>query len=128
MINDAENDSPDRAVIFERFQRGDSSRSRHSSSAGWGLAIVKELIQVHGGKVDSEFQTGKATFWFELPDVRDLIRFGEGRKPPGLLERPRGYSAVLRGRMLLRSVRLRFTDSLHNQNVIVTRLDYRSPE
>ena len=67
MINDAENESPDPAVIFERFQRGDSSRSRHSGGAGLGLAIVKELIQAHGGKVGSEFRSGKATFWFELP-------------------------------------------------------------
>lgn len=67
MINDAENDSPDPAVIFERFQRGDSSRSRHSGGTGLGLAIVKELIQAHGGKVGSAFRSRKAEFWFELP-------------------------------------------------------------
>lgn len=67
MINEADCDVPDPARIFERFQRGDTSRSRNSGGAGLGLAIVKELIQAHGGKVGSEFRSGRAEFWFELP-------------------------------------------------------------
>lgn len=67
MINDADHDVPDPARIFERFQRGDTSRSRNSGGAGLGLAIVKELIQAHGGKVGSDFSSGRAEFWFELP-------------------------------------------------------------
>jgi two-component system, OmpR family, sensor histidine kinase BaeS len=68
MVNDADHEVPDTVRIFERFQRGDSSRSRHSGGAGLGLAIVKELIQAHGGQVGSEFRSGKAEFWFELPN------------------------------------------------------------
>lgn len=67
MINDVDCDVPDSTRIFERFQRGDSSRSRNSGGAGLGLAIVKELIQAHGGKVGSEFRSGRAEFWFVLP-------------------------------------------------------------
>lgn len=68
MVNDSDQEVPDPVIIFERFQRGELSRSRHSGGAGLGLAIVKELIQAHGGRVGSEFRSGKADFWFELPE------------------------------------------------------------
>jgi len=42
----AEEDVP---FIFERFYRGEKSRSREHGGAGIGLAIVKELIEAHGG-------------------------------------------------------------------------------
>lgn len=67
--NDTDDAPLDPSVLFERFQRGDSSRSRHSGGAGLGLAIVKELVQAHGGRVGSQFREGKAEFWFELPTV-----------------------------------------------------------
>ena len=54
--------------IFERFWRGEKSRSRAGGGAGLGLAIAKYLIQGHGGEigVESERDTG-TTFWFTLP-------------------------------------------------------------
>ena len=52
--------------LFERFQRGDTSRSRQYGGAGLGLAIVRELIMAHGGEVGNQFDKKKATFWFEL--------------------------------------------------------------
>lgn len=55
------------AQLFERFQRGDASRSRELGGAGLGLAIVKELIVAHQGNVGYRFERGKAEFWFELP-------------------------------------------------------------
>ena len=47
----AEEDLP---FIFERFYRGEKSRSREHGGAGIGLAIVKELIKAHGGQVGAE--------------------------------------------------------------------------
>jgi signal transduction histidine kinase len=37
--------------VFERFHRGDSSRSRESGGFGLGLAIAKALIEAYGGKI-----------------------------------------------------------------------------
>jgi signal transduction histidine kinase len=57
----------DLALIFERFYRVDKSRSRQRGGAGIGLAIVKDLVQAHGGHVGAESSDGETRIWFELP-------------------------------------------------------------
>lgn len=57
----------DLKFIFERFFRADRSRSRDAGGAGIGLAIVKELIEAHGGHVGAESQGGETRVWFSLP-------------------------------------------------------------
>ncbi|HEV7648845.1 MAG TPA: HAMP domain-containing sensor histidine kinase [Actinophytocola sp.] len=53
--------------IFERFARGDSSRSRAAGSTGLGLAIVAAVVQAHGGDVDVESKPGRTEFTVWLP-------------------------------------------------------------
>ena len=53
--------------IFERFYRADPSRSRDAGGAGIGLAIVRELIEAHGGRVGAESDVEATRVWFELP-------------------------------------------------------------
>lgn len=48
--------------IFERFFRGDKSRSHiQNRGAGLGLAIVAELVKARGGTIDAESSLGKGT-------------------------------------------------------------------
>lgn len=60
----AENDLP---FIFERFYRGEKSRSRDHGGAGIGLAIVKELVEAHRGEVGAESTPAETRIWFTLP-------------------------------------------------------------
>ena len=57
----------DLPYLFERFFRGEKSRSRQHGGAGIGLAIVKELVEAHGGTVGAELTDGKVRIWFALP-------------------------------------------------------------
>ncbi|HMS00165.1 MAG TPA: HAMP domain-containing sensor histidine kinase [Anaerolineales bacterium] len=60
--------SPDNLpFIFDRFWRGDRSRSERTHS-GLGLAIAKQLIHAHGGTIEAQSESGKGTtFIIELP-------------------------------------------------------------
>lgn len=56
--------------LFERFSRGDSSRSRAAGSTGLGLAIVQAVVTGHGGTVSVESEPGETSFRVELPISR----------------------------------------------------------
>jgi two-component system OmpR family sensor kinase len=53
--------------IFERFARGDSSRSRRGGSTGLGLAIVAAVVRAHNGTIDVHSVPGKTQFVVKLP-------------------------------------------------------------
>lgn len=58
----------DLPYIFDRFWRGDKSRTRTEGSSGLGLAITKQLVQAHGGTITAESEIGRGTtFTIELP-------------------------------------------------------------
>ena len=55
-------------TLFERFVRGDSSRSRgRAASTGLGLAIVDAVTTAHGGQVRLESKPGRTRFAITLP-------------------------------------------------------------
>ncbi|HEY3474662.1 MAG TPA: HAMP domain-containing sensor histidine kinase [Anaerolineales bacterium] len=61
--------SEDLPHIFERFYRGDASRSRtRGTGAGLGLAIARGIVRAHGGNIQVQSQPGRGTqFTFHLP-------------------------------------------------------------
>ena len=60
--------------IFDRFYRGDPSRSRSTGGHGLGLAIVKQWVEAHGGRVWAENnRAGGARFSFTLPGEHETL-------------------------------------------------------
>jgi two-component system, OmpR family, sensor histidine kinase BaeS len=54
--------------LFERFYRAETSRSRETGGTGLGLAVVKAIVEAHGGTVSAEnHAAGGAVFLVQLP-------------------------------------------------------------
>jgi two-component system OmpR family sensor kinase len=59
--------------VFDRFARGDDSRSRAAGSTGLGLAIVSSVVAAHGGSVRVESRPGRTEFTVDLPITADAL-------------------------------------------------------
>jgi signal transduction histidine kinase len=65
----------DLSKLFQRFQRIEGARRRSHEGSGIGLALVSELVQMHGGTIGVESRLGEGTsFVITLP-------FGHGHLP-----------------------------------------------
>ena len=74
--------------LFERFHRIENARSRSNEGSGIGLALVQELIQLHGGTITaSSTEDEGTTFTIRLP-------FGHAHLPDGALA-PAGPAAAV---------------------------------
>lgn len=55
-------------TIFEKFYRVDESRSSETGGAGLGLAIAKEIVEAHGGKIRAKSDDFRTQFIVNLPE------------------------------------------------------------
>jgi heavy metal sensor kinase len=61
--------------VFDRFYRVDAARSRAEGGAGLGLAICRELVEAHGGRIWAERRpAGGSSLVVELPAVGHAAR------------------------------------------------------
>lgn len=60
--------------IFEQFFRLDSARSTDTGGAGLGLAIAKEIVTLHGGRITAESENERIIFTVVLPQDKDLLK------------------------------------------------------
>jgi PAS domain S-box-containing protein len=74
--------------LFERFHRIETSRARSTEGSGIGLALVKELVGLHGGTITADSREGSgSTFSIRLP-------FGAAHLPADELAQPPGTRAM----------------------------------
>jgi two-component system, OmpR family, sensor histidine kinase BaeS len=52
--------------IFERFYRGEKSRSRATGGAGIGVSLVQEIARAHGGDTGARSANGLTVVWFTV--------------------------------------------------------------
>lgn len=94
--------------IFERFRQADVSSRRGQGGLGLGLAIVRQLVELHGGSISaaSAGEGRGATFTVRLPEAhgdsaRAEIPATTSTSPPKNGNAPRPADEPLRGRMIL---------------------------
>ena len=77
--------------LFERFRRIEGARRRSHEGSGIGLALVHELVTMHGGSVEVQSHVGEGT------DFKVRLPFGHEHLKHGNIVRDGGSPLVLQG-------------------------------
>ena len=63
--------------IFDRFYQVDGSHTREQEGTGIGLALTKELVDLHRGKIEVESEESKGTtFTISIPSGKRALKTG----------------------------------------------------
>ncbi|MCD0157877.1 ATP-binding protein [Deinococcus sp. 6GRE01] len=77
--------------LFERFHRVEGQRGRSFEGSGIGLALVREIVLLHGGTIEASSEEGRGTtFTLRLP-------FGSAHLPPDRVAAPTGEQPSTQG-------------------------------
>ena len=81
--------------VFERFTQEDGSMARHHGGLGLGMAIVRHLVELHGGSVSaaSAGRNQGAVFTVSLPVVRQAAGSNPPDEPDESCDRRGGFVA-----------------------------------
>ncbi len=74
--------------IFDRFYQADASDTREQEGTGIGLALTKELVELHGGTIHLSSQGGTGTRVVVQLPLQAASSSGEAAEPPISPERP----------------------------------------
>jgi CheY-like chemotaxis protein/anti-sigma regulatory factor (Ser/Thr protein kinase) len=76
--------------VFDRFRQADASSTRAQTGLGLGLAIVRHLVELHGGHVraESDGRDAGTRFVMQLPRTQGSLRARDGRKPASTAATP----------------------------------------
>jgi signal transduction histidine kinase/DNA-binding response OmpR family regulator len=77
--------------VFERFHRAESTAGRTQEGSGIGLALVQELVKLHGGTISATSQLGRGTTF------RVCVPLGIAHLPAARIKTPRTLSSTAIG-------------------------------
>ncbi len=97
--------------LFERFHRIETARARSTEGSGIGLALVKELVGIHGGTITADSREGAGTtFTVRLPFGAAHLPTDELAPAPGT----RAISGVIAEPYVQEALRWLPTDTVSN--------------
>jgi len=98
--------------VFDRFRQADSSATRAHSGLGLGLALAKDLVELHGGTIEAESEEGRGSrFTVRLP----IIPADDGHET-------RATAARSGGDLSLTGLRVLYVDDREDARVLIARM------